>query len=194
MATKSTASTARKPAAKKPAASKTAAKKQPAAKSSAKATKATRKQPATLAGKVSAKRRENVSAAMNLTRDVSFRLIDAQRAVWLAGLGALAKANSAAGSSGEKAFKTLVKNGAALEAQARTAIDTSADKLKEKIGNVTGNVDANVNMIGDAFDVRVEQALSRIGFPNADALKQLVERLTELSKSLEGKVRQTIGR
>lgn len=179
-----------KPAAKKPAAKKPAVK--AAAKSTAKP-KAARK-PASLAGKVSAKGRENVSAALNLTRDVSFRVIDAQRAVWLAGLGALAKANAAAGSKGEKAFELLVKAGEALESQARVAIDSSADKLKARIGSVTGTVDANVNRFGDAFDARVEEALGRIGFPNAEAMKQLVERLTELSKNLEGRVRQTLAR
>lgn len=188
MATKSAKPAVRKPAAK-PAAARKAVK---SAKPAAKAKPA--KKPASLAGKVSAKRRENVSAALSLTRDVSFRLIDSQRAVWLAGLGALAKANAAAGTKGEKAFKMLVRAGAVLESQARDAIDVNADKLKEKIGNVTGTVDNNVNLIGDAFDARVEQALGRIGFPNADALKQLVERLTDLSKNLEGRVRQTLAR
>lgn len=188
-----------KPAVAKAAAAKAAARK-PAAKSpAAKSPKPAGKlksarKPATLAGKVSAKRRANVSAALNITRDVSFRVIDAQRAVWLAGLGALAKANVAAGSKGEKAFEMLVKAGEALESQARVAIDSGADKLKAKIGSVTGTVDANVNRLGDAFDTRVEEALARIGFPKAETMKQLVERLTELSKSLEGRVRQSLAR
>lgn len=194
MATKtkpaSTKSAAPKPAAR-PASKKAAAKK-PAARPAGKL-KAARK-PASLAGKVAAKSRANVSAALSITRDVSFRVIDAQRAVWLAGLGALAKANSAAGSKGEKAFEMLVKTGEALESQARVAIDSGADRLKARIGNVTGTVDANVNRLGDAFDVRVEEALARIGFPNPEAMKQLVERLTDLSRSLEDKVRQTLAR
>lgn len=161
-----------KAAAKPPAAARQA----PAAKEA----------PATsLLKKVSERNRKNVSAALEVTREASFRLIDSQRAIWLAGLGALAQASVAAGKRGEKAFQSLVKAGEALEAQAKSTVETGADRLKEGIGAATGFVDQGIARAGDAFDSRVEQALDRLGFPKGDAFKELYDRLEQLSKALE---------
>ena len=144
--------------------------------------------------KVTATSRKNASAAVNMTRDASFKLIDSQRAVWLAGLGALAKASAAAGTQGEKAFEALVKAGETLEAQGRVAIDTNADRLKKGIDGAADAMDKNIDKFSKTFDAQVEQALDRLGFPKSDAFKKLFDRLSDLSKSLETKVRTTLAR
>ena len=144
--------------------------------------------------KVTAASRKNASAAVNMTRDASFKLIDSQRAVWLAGLGALAKASSAAGTQGEKAFEMLVKAGETMESQGRVVIDKRADRLKKGIDTAADMMDKNIDQFGKTFDAQVEMALDRLGFPKADAFKNVLDRLTELSKSLEAKVRTTLGR
>ena len=169
---------AAKPAARKGAAPKTARK--PAA---------AKKEPSLLR-KINARNRENVAAAMSVTRDVSYRLIDSQRAIWLAGLGALAKASTAAGARGGKAFEALVKAGETLESQARTTVDTGADRLKGGVDAATSYVDKNLARFEDAFDTRVEQAMERLGFPKSEAFRQLFDRLTEVAKKLEDKVRK----
>ena len=61
---------------------------------------------------VATKSTRKVSSVVHMTRDASFRLIDAQRSIWLAGLGALAKVTTTTGERGEKAFEAL---GAALQ-------------------------------------------------------------------------------
>ena len=129
-----------------------------------------------------------------MTRDASFKLIDSQRAVWLAGLGALAKASAAAGTQGEKAFEMLVKAGETMESQGRVAIDNNADRLKKGINTAADMMDKNIDTMGKNFDTQVEMALDRLGFPKADAFKNVFDRLTDLSKSLEAKVRTTLGR
>lgn len=180
---------AAKPAPKKAAAPKAAAKTvKPAAKPASKPAAKTSARTNALK-QVAATGRKNATAAVHLTRDASLKLIDSQRAVWLAGLGALAKANTVAGTKGEKAFEALVKAGESFEAQARNAIESNADRLKKRIDGAAGLVDKNIDRFSKTFDAQVEQALGRLGFPKSDAFRELFDRLSELSKNLETKVR-----
>ena len=105
-----------------------------------------------------------VSSVVHMTRDASFKLIDSQRSIWLAGLGALAKVTTSTGVKGEKAFESLVKAGEKFEAQARGAIDSNADLLKGRISDATKVVDQGIGTVGDAFDSRIKQALTRLGY------------------------------
>ncbi len=90
--------------------------------------------------------------------------IDSQRSIWLAGLGALAKVTTSTGVKGEKAFEALVKAGEKFEAQARGAIDSNANMLKGRISDATNVVDQGIGTVGDAFDTRIKQALTRPGY------------------------------
>jgi len=117
--------------------------------------------------------RRKVHRVVHLTRDASIKLIDSQRAIWLAGLGALAKATTTTGTKGEKAFEALVKAGEKLESQARGTIDNNASLLKVRINDATKAVDNGIDTVGEAFDNRVKKALSRLGYPkNGKTLRQ----------------------
>ncbi|NDP39155.1 MAG: phasin family protein [Rhodoferax sp.] len=109
--------------------------------------------------------RRKVSSVVHLTRDASLKLVDSQRAIWLAGLGALAKVTTSTGTKGEKAFEALVKAGEKIESQARGTIDSNADMLKHRINDASRVVDDSINSVSDAFDARVKQALARLGYP-----------------------------
>ena len=122
---------------------------------------------------VAVKSRRKVHRVVHLTRDVSIKLIDSQRAIWLAGLGALAKVTTKTGTKGEKAFEALIKAGEKLESQARGTIDSNASLLKVRINDATKAVDNGIDTVGEAFDNRVKQALSRLGYPkNGKTLRQ----------------------
>jgi poly(hydroxyalkanoate) granule-associated protein len=122
---------------------------------------------------VAVKSRRKVHRVVHITRDVSIKLIDSQRAIWLAGLGALAKATTKTGAKGEKAFEALIKAGEKLESQARGTIDSNASLLKVRINDASKAVDHGIDTVGEAFDNRVKQALSRLGYPkNGKTLRQ----------------------
>lgn len=114
---------------------------------------------------VATESRKKVSTVVHLTRDASFKLIDTQRTIWLAGLGALAKVTTSTGTKGEKAFEALVAAGEKIESQARGAINNNADLLKHRIDDATRMVDHGIDTVGDAFDARVKKALARLGYP-----------------------------
>lgn len=160
-----TAATASKTSAKT---AKSAVASRPAKKATLKAGKASATvvatSPSTLK-EVAVKSRRKVHRVVHLTRDVSIKLIDSQRAIWLAGLGALAKVTTKTGTKGEKAFEALIKAGEKLESQARGTIDSNASLLKVRINDATKAVDNGIDTVGDAFDNRVKQALSRLGYP-----------------------------
>lgn len=119
---------------------------------------------------VATKGRKRVNTVVHLTRDASLKLIDSQRAIWLAGLGALAKVTTTTGTKGEQAFEALIKAGEKFESQARGAIDTNADLLKLRVNDASKAVDHSIDTVGDAFDSRVKQALARLGYPRPRVL------------------------
>lgn len=122
--------------------------------------------PATLK-QVATRSRRKVTSVVHLTRDASIKLIDSQRAIWLAGLGALAKVTTSTGTKGEKAFEALVKAGKKFESQGRGAIDSNADLLKARISDAANVVDQGIDSVSDAFNARVKKALARVGYPKS---------------------------
>lgn len=163
MSTTTKAAAVKKTVAKKVTAAKKPASASPRAKATIAKAKSAAK-PATLKQAVK-KGERKVSSVVHMTRDASFKLIDSQRAIWLAGLGALAKVTTSTGTKGEKAFEALVKAGEKIESQARGAIDSNANLLKSRIGNATKAVDSGIDTVSEVFDARVKQALSRLGYP-----------------------------
>lgn len=150
---------------------KTAAAKSPAKRPAAKTRTTAAAEPTTLK-QVATQGRRKASTVVHLTRDASFRLIDTQRAIWLAGLGALAKVTTSTGTKGEKAFEALVKAGEKMESQARGAIDSNANLLKHRISDASKVVEHGIDTVGDAFDARVKQALARLGYPKSGKNKK----------------------
>jgi poly(hydroxyalkanoate) granule-associated protein len=148
----------------KPRAARAPAVKAPAAKTAVAKAKKTVAAKAPTLKQVAHTGTRKVSSVVHMTRDASFKLIDSQRSIWLAGLGALAKVTTSTGVKGEKAFESLVKAGEKFEAQARGAIDSNADLLKGRISDATKVVDQGIGTVGDAFDSRIKQALTRLGY------------------------------
>jgi poly(hydroxyalkanoate) granule-associated protein len=122
---------------------KAAAVKAPAKTAAAKPVKKVAAKAPTLK-QVAHKGTRKVTSVVHMTRDASFKLIDSQRSIWLAGLGALAKVTTSTGVKGEKAFEALVKAGEKFEAQARGAIDSNANMLKGRISDATNVVDQGI--------------------------------------------------
>ncbi|MBU1329577.1 MAG: phasin family protein [Gammaproteobacteria bacterium] len=114
------------------------------------------------------------------------------RKIWLAGLGAYAKA----GQEGADYFKTLVKAGEGVEKQgkkqvaaqidaANSQIDGVKSTVTSNVQSVKGKVDLQLDKIEKAFDSRVAGALNRIGIPSKQDVDALSAKLDELSALLE---------
>jgi len=104
--------------------------------------------------------------------------------IWLAGMGAFAKAQA----EGTQAFDKLIKDGVTLQKK------TQAD-VEEKIGTVTGkmtsmasDVQAKAGQHWDKlesiFEERTAKALNKLGVPSAKDVDALTARIDELSAKI----------
>ncbi|HDY99128.1 MAG TPA: poly(3-hydroxyalkanoate) granule-associated protein PhaI [Pseudomonas sabulinigri] len=105
--------------------------------------------------------------------------------IWLAGLGAYAKA----GKEGADYFKKLVSEGEAVEKQGKELVSSQVEaansrieSFKEKVQEKTGG---RFNKVEEVFDERVASTLSRIGIPSKKDIDQLSAKLDDLSAALK---------
>ncbi|WP_339081009.1 phasin family protein [Pseudomonas sp. TMP9] len=114
------------------------------------------------------------------------------RKIWLAGLGAYAKA----GQEGSEYFKDLVKSGEGVEKQGKKLVNQQVDAANSQIDSVKSTVTTNVSSvkgkfevqldkIEKAFDNRVASALNRLGIPSKQDVEVLSAKLDQLSALLD---------
>lgn len=98
--------------------------------------------------------------------------------IWLAGLGAFARAEE----EGSKLFDTLVDVGKDLESKTRDISETRVEEIKERVRSRTGET---MGKMEKAFDERLNKALSKLGIPNKREVEALQKRVQELTAALE---------
>lgn len=98
--------------------------------------------------------------------------------IWLAGLGAFAKAEE----EGSKLFDNLVDAGRDVESKAREKTETRVEEVKTKVKGRTGET---LEKMEKAFDDRLSGALSRLGIPNKREVEALNSRIEELTRTIE---------
>jgi poly(hydroxyalkanoate) granule-associated protein len=110
---------------------------------------------------------------------------DSAKEIWLAGLGAFAKAQE----EGQKVFATLVKEGSSLQKKTRHFTEG-------KISEVTGNVSKASEKVSkqaagtwdkleQIFEDRVARALSSLGVPSGKEIAALSARVEALTKEVQ---------
>ncbi len=95
---------------------------------------------------------------------------DSAQQIWLAGLGAFAKAQE----EGSKVFEALVKEGETIQARTRKMTD-------EKIAVVAGKAAGTWDRLEQVFEDRVARALSSLGVPSKKDIDKLSKRVVELT-------------
>jgi len=109
-------------------------------------------------------------------QDMSQRMKDSAQHIWLAGLGAFAKAQE----EGAKVFDNLVKEGSQLQQTTQQA-QAKMTEAAEKVGQIaTGQMDK----LETIFEERVAKALKHMGLPSAQDLADLQARVEQLEKQL----------
>lgn len=131
--------------------------------------------------KVAVKKKAEVEEKATVLSDVKVYA----RKIWLAGLGAYAKA----GQEGVEYFKDLVKAGEGVEEQGKKLVGEQVEAANSQIvsvkSSVKGKVDVQLDKIEKAFDNRVAAALNRLGIPSKQDVEGLSAKLDELSALLE---------
>ena len=101
--------------------------------------------------------------------------------IWLAGLGALAKAQA----DGSKAFEALVKQGMEMQTQTQTLAKEQWQEATERMGAMaTAAPGAGWDRLGGIFENRVARALASMGMPSATEVGDLKARVAALEKTV----------
>ena len=110
------------------------------------------------------------------------------RQIWLAGLGAYSKVSK----DGTKLFDGLVKDGEKAEKQAKSevgkqveVVKSSVDSAKSKVEEVKDKALGKWSELEEAFDKRLNSAISRLGVPSRNEVKSLQAKVDSLTKQIE---------
>ena len=104
---------------------------------------------------------------------------DSAQQIWLAGLGAFAKAQE----EGGKVFEALVKEGESIQARTRKMTD-------EKIAVVAGKAVGTWDRLEQVFEDRVARALGSLGVPSKKDIEKLSRRVVDLTAVVQGLTEQ----
>ena len=109
-------------------------------------------------------------------QQMSQRMKDSAQHIWLAGLGAFAKAQE----EGTKVFENLVKEGSHLQQTTQQA-QAKMTEAAEKMGQMASG---QMDKLETIFEERVAKALKSMGLPSAEDLAALQARVEQLEKQL----------
>jgi poly(hydroxyalkanoate) granule-associated protein len=112
-------------------------------------------------------------------------VLDSSHQIWLAGLGAFAKAQE----GGAKLFEGLVKQGEGIEAKTRKvaaeAAETARDAAKTKAKEMQAMAGGTWDKLEQVFENRVARALGRLGVHSASDVERLTQRVDELTEAVD---------
>jgi poly(hydroxyalkanoate) granule-associated protein len=128
-------------------------------------------------------------------------LVENVQQVWLAGMGAIARAQK----EGPAAFQDAVAEGLKLLNRSRTqtekvirdAFETAQSTMQTRVEGVRDQAGETWDNLEALFQNRVHKALRQIGVPNGDEIRLLTRRVEELYdavQDLSGKPVKTAGR
>jgi poly(hydroxyalkanoate) granule-associated protein len=110
------------------------------------------------------------------------------RKIWLAGLGAYAKA----GQEGAEYVNDLIKTGEEVEKKGKKVVDkqieaanSEIDTIKKEVTGVKGKFEVQLVKVEKAFDRRVASALNRFGIASKQDVETLSAKLDGLTTLLE---------
>ena len=130
------------------------------------------------------------ASAQAFNSPLSGAIKDSAQQIWLAGLGAFAKAQE----EGGKAFESLVKEGLSIQrktqAVAEERISEATNKVSSMATDISSKASGQWDKLESIFEERVAKALNKMGVPSArdvDALIQRIDALNQHVQQLAGK-------
>ena len=106
---------------------------------------------------------------------------DSAQQIWLAGMGAFAKAQA----EGKQVFEALVKEGNSLQKKTQGVAEEKFSEVTSKMTSMADEVTAKAGQHWDKlesiFEQRTAKAMSRLGVPSAKDLAALNDRIEKLA-------------
>jgi poly(hydroxyalkanoate) granule-associated protein len=131
----------------------------------------------------------NKGTARKARSKVQTQSLDSMNQIWLAGLGAVSKAQRGA----PQLLQELIAEGARVHAKTRGAAEKAVrgmvsdvrSTINSRIGEVRGQAADALEGLEKIFQSRVHRALTQIGVPSAEDIAALSERVEALSANIE---------
>ncbi|UJB66553.1 phasin family protein [Acidovorax sp. YS12] len=109
---------------------------------------------------------------------------DSAQQIWLAGLGAFAKAQE----EGSKVFESLVKEGLSMQRKTQAVAEEKITEATSRVTHMANDIGSRAagqwDKLESIFEDRVAKALSRLGVPTSRDLDALNARIDALAKSV----------
>lgn len=127
----------------------------------------------------------HVSANSLAENQLAGAIKESASSIWLAGLGAFAKAQE----EGNKVFEALVKEGSNLQMRSKSFTEERIGAMTGKVSKAAGDVAKQASQSWDklegVFESRVARALSRLGVPTNKDIQALIARVEQLNESVQ---------
>jgi len=116
-------------------------------------------------------------------------MMDSAQKIWLAGLGAFARARS----DGDGLFNTLVEQGKTLRDRARGAADQALGSARAQADATIGQAQGQWDKLEQVFEERVSRSLNRLGVLTNREVDDLARQVKELNASVQSLMRAQSG-
>lgn len=117
--------------------------------------------------------------------DTAHHIRDSAQQIWLAGLGAFAKAQA----EGSKAFESLVNEGLSMQRKTHALAEERMAEATQRANALAGEFSHRAagqwDKLENLFEDRVAKALRKLGVPAARDIDALAERIEALSQQVE---------
>ena len=142
-----------------------------------------------------AKKRKSRESARKSKITAPERVLETMNQIWLAGLGAMAKAHQGA----PQMLHNLAAEGARIQANTRGSAQKALGGL---VSDMKATIDSGMSQVrgqaGDALDnletifqTRVRRALTQLGVPSSDDVASLSKRVDKLNASIDKLARKS---
>ena len=109
--------------------------------------------------------------------------------IWLAGMGAFAKAQA----EGKQVFEALVKEGSSLQRKTQGVAEERFSEVTNKMTSMADEVTAKANQQWDKletiFEERTARALKKLGVPTSKDVQALIDRVDALSAQVASRAK-----
>ena len=130
------------------------------------------------------KKLHKMSDAKKSSPQLSSAVKDSAQQIWLAGLGAFAKAQE----EGSKVFDALVKEGMSIQRKTQSVAEEKITEATSRMSDMANDIQSKAgnrwDKLENIFEERVAKALSKLGVPSAKEVNALAARVDHLDKTM----------
>jgi poly(hydroxyalkanoate) granule-associated protein len=130
------------------------------------------------------KQKKHASASGLFDNELAKSVKESAQQIWLAGMGAFAKAQA----EGKQVFESLVKEGTSLQKKTQTVAEEKFGEVTSKMTSMADDVTAKAGQHWDKlesiFEERTAKALKKLGVPSSKDVQALKDRIDALTAQM----------